>query len=84
MEKERDFPAKKIVLVVEDEPLLLMMAGDIVEDADLEPILAHNADEAILVLELRNDVSIVFTDVRMRGRWMASGLQPPFGTDGHQ
>jgi CheY-like chemotaxis protein len=55
------------VLVVEDEPLLLLVAGDIVEDARLEPIFARNADEAILVLESRDDVKIVFTDVRMPG-----------------
>lgn len=43
------------------------MAGDIVEDAGLEPIFARNADEAILILESRDDVRIVFTDVRMPG-----------------
>ena len=53
--------------MVEDEPLLLMLAGEIVEDAGFEPILAHNADEAILILESRDDISIVFTDVRMPG-----------------
>ena len=48
---ERDNRANKVVLVVEDEPLLLMMAGEMVEDAGFKPILAHNADEAILILE---------------------------------
>ena len=66
MEQVRE-SAKKVVLVVEDEPLLLMMAGEIVEDAGFEPVIAHNADEAMLVLEGRNDISIVFTDVRMPG-----------------
>ena len=64
---ERDNRANKVVLVVEDEPLLLMMAGEMVEDAGFKPILAHNADEAILILESRDDISIVFTDVRMPG-----------------
>jgi DNA-binding NtrC family response regulator len=54
-------------LVVEDEPLLLLMAGDIVGDAGLEAILVPNADEAIRILESRDDISIVFTDVRMPG-----------------
>jgi DNA-binding LytR/AlgR family response regulator len=44
-----------------------MLAGEIVEDAGFEPILAHKADEAILILESRDDISIVFTDVRMPG-----------------
>jgi CheY-like chemotaxis protein len=47
MEQRRQNSSTKVVLVVEDEPLLLMMAGEIVEDAGLEAILAHNADEAI-------------------------------------
>jgi DNA-binding NtrC family response regulator len=54
-------------LVVEDEPLLLLMAGDIVGDAGLEAILVPNADEAIRILESRDDISIVLTDVRMPG-----------------
>jgi CheY-like chemotaxis protein len=60
-------PGRKFVLVVEDEPLLLLMAGDIVGDAGLEAILVPNADEAICILESRDDISIVFTDVRMPG-----------------
>ena len=43
------------------------MAGDLVEDAGLVPVLVSNADEAIKVLELREDITIVFTDVRMPG-----------------
>jgi CheY-like chemotaxis protein len=66
-EQQQQSSARKVVLVVEDEPLLLMMAGEIVEDAGLEPILVHDADEAIRILESRNDISIVFTDVRMPG-----------------
>ena len=57
----------KFVLVVEDEPLLLLMPGDIVGDAGFEAILVPNADEAIRVLESRDDISIVFTDVNMPG-----------------
>lgn len=53
--------------MVEDEPHLLLMAGDLVEDAGLEPIFAENADDAVQLLEGRNDISIVFTDVSMPG-----------------
>jgi len=52
---------------VEDEPLQLMMATALVEDAGFEPIPAINADEAIRILESRNDIRIVFTDVDMPG-----------------
>lgn len=55
------------VLVVEDEPLLRMMALDLVEDAGFEAIEARDADEAIAMLEAREDITIVFTDVDMPG-----------------
>ncbi len=58
---------KNKVLVVEDEPILLMLASDIVEEAGCEPILAHNADEAIRILEQRDDIRVIFTDVNMPG-----------------
>ena len=67
MVKDEAPPGRKFVLVVEDEPLLLLMAGDIVGDAGLEAILVPNADEAICILEeaicileSRDDISIVF------------------------
>ncbi|KJC39824.1 hypothetical protein UB31_30270 [Bradyrhizobium sp. LTSP849] len=57
---------KPVVLVVEDDPLQMMIAGDLVEDA-LAPIFAQNADEAIVMLEGRDDIRIVLTDVDMPG-----------------
>lgn len=60
-------PPKPVVLVVEDEPLLLIMAIDVVEEAGFEPVQARNADEAIEILELRTDIRIVFTDIDMPG-----------------
>jgi DNA-binding NtrC family response regulator len=59
--------AKPVVLVVEDDPLQMMIAGDLVEDAGLTPIFAENADEAIVALESRDDIRIVLTDVDMPG-----------------
>jgi CheY-like chemotaxis protein len=59
--------AKPAVLVVEDEPLLRMMAADLVEDAGFEAIEAANADEAIRILECRSDIRVVFTDIDMPG-----------------
>ena len=56
-----------VVLVVEDEPLLLLLAGTLVEEAGLQPLYAGNADEAVDILEARQDIRIVFTDVEMPG-----------------
>jgi len=55
------------VLVVEDEPLLLMTAIDIVEGAGFEAIAARDADEAIRLLESIPDIRILFTDIHMPG-----------------
>ena len=63
MEKQR----RPVVLVVEDEPLMLIDAVDLVREAGFEAIGAKNADEAIRILESRDDIRIVFTDVNMPG-----------------
>ena len=61
-------PAKPpIVLVVEDEMVLRMRAVDIVEDAGFIPIEAVSADEAMAILEARDDISLLFTDIQMPG-----------------
>ena len=56
---------RPIVLVVEDEPLLRMLAVDMVEDAGFEPVEAADASEAVRILESRPDIRIVFTDIDM-------------------
>ena len=56
-----------VVLVVEDEMVLRMRAVDIVEDAGFVPIEAVSADEAIQILESRDDISLLFTDIQMPG-----------------
>jgi CheY-like chemotaxis protein len=52
---------------VEDEYLIRMSAIDMVEEAGFEAIAAADADEAIRILESRNDIRAVFTDVQMPG-----------------
>ena len=56
-----------IVLVVEDEMVLRMRAVDIVEDAGFVPIEAISADEALQILESRDDIRVLFTDIQMPG-----------------
>jgi two-component sensor histidine kinase/DNA-binding response OmpR family regulator len=56
-----------IVLVVEDEMVLRMRAVDIVEDAGFVPVEAVSADEALKILESRDDISLLFTDIQMPG-----------------
>ncbi|WP_174275174.1 response regulator [Sphingomonas bacterium] len=56
-----------IVLIVEDEPLLRLVAVDFVEEAGFQVIEAGSADEAVTILESRADIRIVFTDIDMPG-----------------
>ena len=56
---------KSVILVVDDEPLLRLAGTAMVEDAGFEAIEASNADEAIRILEGRNDVRLLFTDIDM-------------------
>jgi len=58
---------KVVVLIVEDKPIIRMLAADVVEEAGFEVLEAENADEAVCILESRPDVRIVFTDIDMPG-----------------
>jgi two-component system, response regulator PdtaR len=55
------------VLIVEDEPMLRWDAEYIAEKAGFDVVSARNADEAIAILESRNDIRIIFTDINMPG-----------------
>ena len=56
-----------VLLVVEDEPLLRMLAVDVGEDAGFTVVAAANADDAVAILEARGDIRLVFTDIDMPG-----------------
>ena len=56
-----------VVLVVEDEPLLRMLAVEVVEEAGFIAIEAGDADEAVVLLESRSDITLLFTDINMPG-----------------
>ena len=58
---------KAVVLVVEDSAIIRMCAVDLVISAGYEALEARDADEAILILESRSDIDLVFTDVQMPG-----------------
>lgn len=55
------------VLIVEDEPLLLMLAAELVEEAGLNPLTAGDADQAVALLEQSADIRILMTDIDMPG-----------------
>jgi CheY-like chemotaxis protein len=55
------------VLVVEDEPIVLLNASEIVEQAGWLPLEATNSAEALKVLADHPDVDVLFTDINMPG-----------------
>ena len=56
-----------VVLIVEDDPLLRMLAVEVVEEAGFVALEAGDADEAVALLESRPDISLLFTDIDMPG-----------------
>jgi two-component system, response regulator PdtaR len=58
---------RPVVLIVEDEFLIRMDALDMVRSAGFDAVEAENADEAIVILEGRPDITLVFTDIQMPG-----------------
>ena|SRR5689334_16236470 len=72
------------VLVVEDESLIRMHAVSMFEEAGYSVLEAGNADEAIKILESRNDIFLIFTDIDMPGSmdglklaWAVHNRWPP-------
>ena len=56
-----------VVLVVDDEPVVRMIAVDLFEDIGCEVIDAGSGTDALARLEERSDITLMFTDCRMPG-----------------
>jgi CheY-like chemotaxis protein len=59
--------APKVVLVVDDEPMVRMLAVDLFEELGCTVVEAAGGNEALGLLEARPDISLMFTDCRMPG-----------------
>jgi len=57
---------RAVILMVEDESLIRMNAVEMIEEA-YKVVEAGNADEAIVILERRLDIAVLFTDIQMPG-----------------
>jgi DNA-binding NtrC family response regulator len=55
------------ILVVESEDLVLLELADWLRDNGLVALTAHNADDAIALLESHPEIEIMMTDVNMPG-----------------
>jgi DNA-binding NtrC family response regulator len=72
-----------VVLVVEDDWLLRLIAIEIVEDAGLVAIEAANADQAFAILECRADIALILPTSICQGVWMGLNSLTPCGVGGH-
>src|SRR4051794_38641536 len=63
-----------VILLVEDEVLVRMVAVDVLEGAGFTVLESTNAEEALRLLESRPDVQVLFTDVNMPGALDGLGL----------
>ena len=55
------------ILVVEDDVLLSLDTSETLEAEGYDVIAVANTDEAIKVLETRNDIRTIFTDINLPG-----------------
>jgi two-component system, response regulator PdtaR len=56
-----------VILTVEDEFLVSEYLGHVLRDAGYRVIATFHADEAIAVLESRDDIRVLITDINMPG-----------------
>jgi CheY-like chemotaxis protein len=63
-----------VILLVEDEVLVRMVAADVLEDAGFTVLESTNAEEVLRLLETHPDVQVLFTDVNMPGALDGLGL----------
>ncbi|OYW98502.1 MAG: hypothetical protein B7Z15_22060 [Rhizobiales bacterium 32-66-8] len=61
--------APKTILVVEDEPLLRLVVSEVLRMRKMTVVETASAEEAEAVLAAGVHVDLVFTDVRMPGRF---------------
>ena len=66
--------AVAIVLVVEDEEQVRVLAESILQDADHQTITAANADEALSLLKSDRTIDVLFTDLGL-GTDLQAGIQ---------
>ena len=60
-------PALPVILVVEDEPIIRLMAVDALAELEVKVLEAGDAAEALRALDTHPEVRLLFTDVNMPG-----------------
>ena len=55
----------EVVLLVEDEPLILLSAAELLSSEGFEVLLASSTDKAAAILEERPETGLVVTDINL-------------------
>ena len=55
------------ILVVDDQAMIRMFGADMIADAGYQVIEANSADEALLILENAEGITLLFSDIDMPG-----------------
>ena len=73
-----------VVLIVEDEEQVRVLAEAIIQDLGHETLTAGTAEQALAVVQERSDVDVLFTDIgcsRLRRRCSLQKALPPRSRD---
>jgi two-component system, response regulator PdtaR len=62
-------PQPKTVLVVDDEPFVLVFIRELLTEEGFEVVEATNATEALSIMRARSDVDVVLSDIEMPGNF---------------
>lgn len=65
---------RAVVLVVEDEVIVRMGIAQELRDVGFNVVEAHNADEAVQIIQARTDIEVVFSDIHMPGSMNGADL----------
>ncbi len=57
----------RVILIVDDEPLILELTADMADELGCVVLTAHNAHEALAKLASDPSISLLLTDVHMPG-----------------
>jgi CheY-like chemotaxis protein len=58
---------KPLVLIVEDEALVRLVAAMMLQDAGFDTLEAESAEDALELMEKHDDVCVLFSDVQLPG-----------------
>ena len=65
---------KPVVLIVEDEAMVRLIAASMLQDAGFDTLEADTAEDALHMLEGNGDVCVLFSDIQLPGRMDGCGL----------